>query len=135
MTLWSGRFAEPPSDVLWRYTVDHSDRRLLVDDVTGSLAHVAMLGEAGILPDEDTAAITDGLRRIRGRGRRVVSSALSTATKTSTAQWSGVSSSWWERSAGSSTPADHATIRWLSISASTCAAPPRPVPISLLPLP
>ena len=66
MTLWSGRFAEPPSDVLWRYTVDHSDHRLLVDDVTGSLAHVAMLGEAGILPDEDTAALTDGLRRILG---------------------------------------------------------------------
>jgi argininosuccinate lyase len=66
MTLWSGRFAEPPSDVLWRYTVDHSDRRLLVDDVTGSLAHVAMLGGAGILPDEDTDALTDGLRRILG---------------------------------------------------------------------
>ena len=64
MTLWSGRFGEPPSEVLWRYTVDHADRRLLVDDVTGSLAHVAMLGEAGILPGEDAAAITDGLRRI-----------------------------------------------------------------------
>ncbi len=47
-----------------------ADRRLLVDDVTGSLAHVAMLGEAGILPDEDTDAITDGLRRILGRGRK-----------------------------------------------------------------
>ena len=41
MTLWGGRFTEPPSEVLWRYTVDRADRRLLIDDVTGSLAHDA----------------------------------------------------------------------------------------------
>jgi argininosuccinate lyase len=64
MTLWGGRFTEPPSDVLWRYTVDRADRRLLIDDVTGSLAHVAMLGAAEILPAEEVATITAGLRRI-----------------------------------------------------------------------
>ena len=64
MPLWGGRFGQPPSEVLWRYTVDHADRRLLIDDVTGSIAHVSMLGEAGILPGEDVSTLTDGLRRI-----------------------------------------------------------------------
>jgi argininosuccinate lyase len=50
---------------LWRFTVDHADRRLLTDDITGSLAHVAMLGEVGILETEDVDAITTGLEEIR----------------------------------------------------------------------
>ncbi|VAW06211.1 hypothetical protein MNBD_ACTINO02-1900, partial [hydrothermal vent metagenome] len=37
MTLWSGRFEETPDDVLWGFTVDTSDRRLLVDDISGSI--------------------------------------------------------------------------------------------------
>ena len=33
MTLWSGgRFDEESSDVMWRFTVDTSDRRLLQGD-------------------------------------------------------------------------------------------------------
>ncbi|MDH3605447.1 MAG: argininosuccinate lyase [Acidimicrobiia bacterium] len=62
--MWGGRFSEPPSEALWRFTVDHSDRRLLADDITGSLAHVAMLGETGILEAEAVAAITGGLESI-----------------------------------------------------------------------
>ncbi len=62
--MWGGRFSEPPSEALWRFTVDHSDRRLLIDDVDGSLAHVAMLGEVGILEAEDVDAITTGLEEI-----------------------------------------------------------------------
>ena len=64
MTLWGGRFGEPPDEVLWRYTVDPADRRLLVDDVTGSLAHVEMLGEVGLLDQDEAASLLDGLRRI-----------------------------------------------------------------------
>ena len=63
--MWGGRFSEPPSEALWRFTVDHSDRRLLADDIEGSLAHVAMLGEVGILEAEDVDAITTGLEEIR----------------------------------------------------------------------
>jgi argininosuccinate lyase len=55
VTLWTGRFASGPDETLWRFTTDSSDRRLLVDDVTGSLAHVSMLGEVGLL---DTGAVT-----------------------------------------------------------------------------
>ncbi|MDH3538553.1 MAG: argininosuccinate lyase [Acidimicrobiia bacterium] len=63
--MWGGRFSEPPSEALWRFTVDHSDRRLLSDDIAGSLAHVAMLGEVGILDQADVDAITVGLEEIR----------------------------------------------------------------------
>jgi len=63
--MWGGRFSEPPSEALWRFTVDHSDRRLLADDIEGSVAHVAMLGEVGILAQEDVDAINTGLEEIR----------------------------------------------------------------------
>jgi len=65
MTLWGGRFEEGPSDVLWQYSVDTSDRRLLMDDLTGSMAHVTMLMETEILPTGDARALLQGLGRIR----------------------------------------------------------------------
>ena len=64
MTLWGGRFEGAPDDGLWRFTVDPSDRRLLADDVVGSLAHVTMLGEVGILEPPDVAALTEGLELV-----------------------------------------------------------------------
>ena len=64
MTLWGGRFASGPDESLWRFTTDRSDRRLLVDDVTGSLAHVAMLGEVGLLDAEAVIRIKDGLEHV-----------------------------------------------------------------------
>ena len=62
--MWGGRFSEGPDRILWNFTVDHSDRRLLRDDLTGSLAHVAMLGEAGLLSNEEVATLTEGLQEI-----------------------------------------------------------------------
>ncbi|MYC85810.1 MAG: argininosuccinate lyase [Acidimicrobiia bacterium] len=62
--MWGGRFSEGPHRILWDFTVDHSDRRLLRDDLTGSLAHVAMLGEAGLLSNEEVATLTEGLQEI-----------------------------------------------------------------------
>lgn len=64
MTLWGGRFEEAPSDVLWRYTVDTGDRRLLVDDIEGSIAHAAMLERVGLLTPEEHEAIHTGLLRL-----------------------------------------------------------------------
>jgi argininosuccinate lyase len=64
VTLWSGRFESEPADALWAFTVDQADRRLLADDVTGSLAHVAMLGEVGILSPDEAQDLGDGLRTI-----------------------------------------------------------------------
>lgn len=69
MTLWGGRFSEQPSDLLWSYTVDHADRRLLEVDVEGSLAHVDMLHRVGLLTDDEHKAIERGLRQIKADAR------------------------------------------------------------------
>ena len=65
MTLWGGRFDEDPSDVLWEYTVSDADRRLLVDDIEGSIAHVGMLARTGLLDPAEHDQILAGLRRIQ----------------------------------------------------------------------
>ncbi|GMQ93422.1 MAG: argininosuccinate lyase [Acidimicrobiia bacterium] len=66
MTLWSGgRFEEEPAEILWRFTVDTSDRRLLIDDVTGSIAHATMLGSVGLLTPEEATAMLAGLEAIK----------------------------------------------------------------------
>ncbi len=70
MTLWSGRFQEPPAEVLWRYTVDPADRRMLLDDVVGSIAHVTMLGESGLLSDDESDEILNGLNEIKSEAEK-----------------------------------------------------------------
>ena len=65
MSLWGGRFESGPGEILWAYTTDVSDRRLLADDVTGSLAHVLMLGETGILGEADVKTLVGGLETIQ----------------------------------------------------------------------
>jgi argininosuccinate lyase len=42
------------------------DKRLAPQDIRGSLAHAAMLGKTGVLPEADVAAICAGLERIAG---------------------------------------------------------------------
>ncbi len=63
---WSGRFAEPVSDIVKRYTASVGfDRRLAEADIEGSLAHARMLTRAGILGAADLDAIEAGLGTIR----------------------------------------------------------------------
>ncbi|MDX2344981.1 MAG: argininosuccinate lyase [Acidimicrobiia bacterium] len=69
MSLWGGRFEEGPAELLWRFTVDRSDRRLLVDDIEGSVAHAAMLADVGILSAEEATAIADGLAAVLEEAR------------------------------------------------------------------
>lgn len=66
MTLWSGgRFEEGPAEALWQFTVDTSDRRMLIDDIRGSVAHTKMLGGVGLLTPDETGAILEGLAAIK----------------------------------------------------------------------
>lgn len=61
-TLWHGRFDEGPSAELLAFTESLSfDRRMWLDDLTGSRAHVRMLAHVGILAPEEAAAIVEGL--------------------------------------------------------------------------
>ncbi|MDO5639421.1 MAG: argininosuccinate lyase [Neisseria sp.] len=62
---WSGRFNEPVSELVKKYTgsIDF-DKRLAKWDIQGSLAHAAMLQQAGVLGAEDLAAIRQGMAEI-----------------------------------------------------------------------
>ncbi|HVQ60975.1 MAG TPA: argininosuccinate lyase [Burkholderiales bacterium] len=63
--LWSGRFAEPVSELVKRYTASIGfDRRLAPHDIRASIAHARMLRAAGILTRGDLKAIERGLARI-----------------------------------------------------------------------
>ena len=63
--LWSGRFSEPVSEWVKRYTASVDfDRRLAEFDIQGSLAHARMLHAVGILNAADLAAIETGLARV-----------------------------------------------------------------------
>lgn len=64
MTLWGGRFDDAMSEVTGRFTGDESDRRLLQVDVTGSIAHVTMLGRTGIIDPADAETLANGLKEI-----------------------------------------------------------------------
>jgi len=62
---WSGRFAEPVSGRVKRYTASVAfDRRLAPQDIRGSVAHARMLRAAGILSAADLRAIERGLAKI-----------------------------------------------------------------------
>ena len=62
--LWHGRFSEAPADSLMAYTASIGfDMRLWRDDIAGSLAHAAMLGESGVLARADSEAIIAALRQ------------------------------------------------------------------------
>jgi argininosuccinate lyase len=62
---WSGRFSEPVSDLVKRYTASvFFDRRMAAQDIRGSLAHAKMLARQGIIPQEDFAAIERGMAQV-----------------------------------------------------------------------
>jgi argininosuccinate lyase len=63
--LWSGRFAgDPDADLFAFGSSFRVDRRLLADDVRGSLAWAAGLARAGVLSAVDATAIAYGLQQI-----------------------------------------------------------------------
>ena len=62
---WSGRFNEPVSALVERYTASiNFDYRLAEHDLKGSLAHAQMLATQGIISADDLTAIEQGLQRI-----------------------------------------------------------------------
>jgi len=62
---WSGRFNEPVSELVKRYTASVDfDKRLAEFDIQGSLAHSKMLGAQGIISQDDVKQIAQGLNEI-----------------------------------------------------------------------
>jgi argininosuccinate lyase len=63
---WSGRFSEPITERVKRYTASvQFDQRLALQDIAGSLAHASMLHSCGILTSGDLADIQRGMALIR----------------------------------------------------------------------
>ena len=65
MKLWGGRFQKDTDLLVNELNASISfDQRLYREDITGSMAHAAMLADCGIISKEDAAAITSGLEGI-----------------------------------------------------------------------
>ena len=63
---WSGRFNEPVSELVQRYTGSvFFDQRLARFDIQGSLAHAEMLAHVGLISSKDFADIQSGLGQIQ----------------------------------------------------------------------
>ncbi|ATD64542.1 argininosuccinate lyase [Neisseria weixii] len=62
---WSGRFNEPVSELVKKYTGSIGfDKRLAKWDIQGSLAHAQMLQQSGVLSADDLSAIRQGMTEI-----------------------------------------------------------------------
>ena len=62
---WGGRFSEDTDRFVEEFTQSVSfDRRLAPYDIQGSIAHVAMLARVGVLTEDESGQISDGLSAI-----------------------------------------------------------------------
>ena len=65
MKLWEGRFDAPTAADADAFNESLSfDKKLWRADITASVAHATMLGKCGIISDEESAAICEGLKGI-----------------------------------------------------------------------
>lgn len=64
--LWGGRFTKETDKLADEFNKSiNFDKRLIIQDIEGSLAHVCMLGRQGILTKEEMKLIARGLKNIR----------------------------------------------------------------------
>jgi argininosuccinate lyase len=65
MTLWEGRLGRQTAEEVMAYTASLAfDRRLALDDLHGSRAHVRGLARSGLLPEEEAAILLAALDRV-----------------------------------------------------------------------
>ena len=70
MKLWGGRFSKATSGLVDDFHSSISfDQRLYEQDINGSIAHATMLGEQGMIPQEDAEKIVEGLKGILADAR------------------------------------------------------------------
>ena len=64
--LWGGRFQKSAEQWVDEFGASIGfDQQLVMEDLTGSIAHVKMLGDCGILSAVDVVAILDGLEQLK----------------------------------------------------------------------
>lgn len=65
-SLWGGRFEKEMDDIVKQFNASIGfDQRMYNEDINGSIAHVTMLGEQGIVSSEEKDQIIEGLESIR----------------------------------------------------------------------
>lgn len=63
--LWGGRFSKETDALTDQFNASiNFDKRLFKEDIHGSIAHAAMLGRQGIITEEESEKIIDGLEAI-----------------------------------------------------------------------
>jgi argininosuccinate lyase len=63
--LWGGRFSTSPAEAFERLNASIPfDVRLAPYDIEGSVAHARMLGEVGIVTEEESEELVRGLRAV-----------------------------------------------------------------------
>ncbi|KIQ94811.1 Argininosuccinate lyase [Anoxybacillus thermarum] len=69
--LWGGRFTKTAAQWVDDFGASiHFDQQLVEEDIEGSIAHVTMLGECGILPKEDVTTIKNGLMKLLEKAKK-----------------------------------------------------------------
>lgn len=66
--LWGGRFTQKAAEWVDQFGASIGfDQQMAAEDLEGSLAHVAMLGKTGIIPQADADQITAGLHTLQAK--------------------------------------------------------------------
>lgn len=69
--LWGGRFTKTAEEWIDSFGASISfDQELVMEDLEGSLAHVTMLGECGILAEEEVDIIKKGLNSLKAKAKK-----------------------------------------------------------------
>lgn len=67
-SLWGGRFAKEMDDLVKKFNASIGyDQRMYNEDIDGSIAHVTMLGQQGIVSEDEAKQIIVGLESIRAK--------------------------------------------------------------------
>ena len=71
MSIWGGRFTQGMDEAFERFNNSFRlDRRLISEDIEGSMAYAEALEKAGVLSDRELRQILDGLGKIRHRAQQ-----------------------------------------------------------------
>ncbi len=71
MSIWGGRFTQGMDEAFERFNNSFRlDRRLISEDIEGSMAYAEALEKAGVLSDRELRQILDGLGKIRDRAQQ-----------------------------------------------------------------
>lgn len=65
-SMWGGRFSEATDSFVAEFTASvNFDKRMARQDIQGSIAHATMLGECGIITQDESCQIINGLTQIQ----------------------------------------------------------------------